>query len=344
MEIIKTAPQSVQVADYLRGNINSGKFPPGKCLAPIRKLAENFSVGRQVIVSALSILEDEQLIESRRGCGTFVKVKNKKSRHKVFGLFSTYTRGNIEGYFESMTRTFSEYNCLCIPVEGNSIDNLKMLIEQNIDVLLVDVHFSEYPEIMNELKSISKYLPVCYVHRYDCVTSEYLPAVIPDIQNSLYETFKYLFDKGNDTIIILTHNKELVPVSRLSLEKTAERFGKNLYSDSFKFISWKELNKNPELMDKLFDNPKKKYGVKGAADSLCFDFLRLFSARFPDTEIDIVGSYNDSWSRIPGMEFPSVDLNFREMWKTVIEKFIEEDIPEREFTLIQPKLIEREKS
>ncbi len=61
--------KSEHVVKVLRRDILEGKCPAGMPLKSIRTLASDFGVGRQVVYSALQILEKEQLIKSqpRRG-------------------------------------------------------------------------------------------------------------------------------------------------------------------------------------------------------------------------------------------------------------------------------------
>ncbi|OBQ56290.1 FadR/GntR family transcriptional regulator [Halodesulfovibrio spirochaetisodalis] len=74
-----TQPQAKQrrvheaIADQLRDVITSGEFPAGKRLPSERKLAEIFSVSRHGVREALRKLEEQGLVFSRQGDGTYVR-------------------------------------------------------------------------------------------------------------------------------------------------------------------------------------------------------------------------------------------------------------------------------
>ncbi|SMO34873.1 FadR/GntR family transcriptional regulator [Melghirimyces algeriensis] len=62
-----------QVAEQIKGMIQSGKLKPGDKLASVRELSERFDVGRSAVREALSALRAMGLLEMRQGEGTYVK-------------------------------------------------------------------------------------------------------------------------------------------------------------------------------------------------------------------------------------------------------------------------------
>lgn len=66
-------PVQDQIAAYLRDGILNGDFPPGKPLPSSRKLNEQFGAAAQTIKNAVSILEKEDLVFTRRGAGIYVR-------------------------------------------------------------------------------------------------------------------------------------------------------------------------------------------------------------------------------------------------------------------------------
>jgi DNA-binding GntR family transcriptional regulator len=65
-------PPSRQIADALRGRVDSGEYAPGSALPAIVALAGEFGVTTNTVRKALGILKAEGLIESVPGYGTFV--------------------------------------------------------------------------------------------------------------------------------------------------------------------------------------------------------------------------------------------------------------------------------
>lgn len=68
----KIRSQSQLVAESLREAILQGRCAPGERLKSIRKLAEEFGVGRQVILSAFNMLAREKMLIMHPSSGTFV--------------------------------------------------------------------------------------------------------------------------------------------------------------------------------------------------------------------------------------------------------------------------------
>ena len=62
----------VRVAGTLAGEIQSGKYTPGKRLPSIHELCQETGLSRQTIGKALRLLESEGLVERVPGLGYFV--------------------------------------------------------------------------------------------------------------------------------------------------------------------------------------------------------------------------------------------------------------------------------
>lgn len=66
------APLYLQIAEIIRQNIDRGMWKPGDLLPTISELSDQYSVAKITIRQAIKILEEEELLESRRGRGTKV--------------------------------------------------------------------------------------------------------------------------------------------------------------------------------------------------------------------------------------------------------------------------------
>lgn len=65
-------PAYRQLADSLRGQITSGALAPGALLPSIRRLEQEYAVGRETIRRTLAILRTEGLVVTEPGYGTRV--------------------------------------------------------------------------------------------------------------------------------------------------------------------------------------------------------------------------------------------------------------------------------
>jgi GntR family transcriptional regulator len=67
-----TTPFYAQIAARLRAQIAAGEYPAGSRVPSENELAERFSVGRPTVRQATELLVREQVLERRRGSGTYV--------------------------------------------------------------------------------------------------------------------------------------------------------------------------------------------------------------------------------------------------------------------------------
>ena len=66
-------PKYIQVADTLRREIAKGVFRDGQTLMTEEELRVRFDVSRQTVRQAIALLEDDGLVDRRRGSGTYVR-------------------------------------------------------------------------------------------------------------------------------------------------------------------------------------------------------------------------------------------------------------------------------
>ena len=66
-------PKYLQVADVLRREIAEGVFRDGQTLMTEEELRFRFNVSRQTICQAIALLEEDGLVDRRRGSGTYVR-------------------------------------------------------------------------------------------------------------------------------------------------------------------------------------------------------------------------------------------------------------------------------
>ncbi|MEU3736575.1 GntR family transcriptional regulator [Streptomyces sp. NPDC032198] len=66
-------PPYVQVAEYLRRQIQSGELSPGDKVPSSRELQEKFGLASATIQNAFRLLKSEELIYSVQGRGSFIR-------------------------------------------------------------------------------------------------------------------------------------------------------------------------------------------------------------------------------------------------------------------------------
>jgi DNA-binding transcriptional regulator YhcF (GntR family) len=71
-------PASQQIAAALAAEIKTGKYAPGEKLPSHAELVERFSVARETVKTALRKLQEDRLIVTRQGSGTFVRANTER--------------------------------------------------------------------------------------------------------------------------------------------------------------------------------------------------------------------------------------------------------------------------
>jgi DNA-binding transcriptional MocR family regulator len=86
-----------QVADRLRGAIQSGDLRPGEALPTEKQLAERYGVSRPTIRAAVGLLRTEGLIDSRQGSGAYVRLRRAPRRVPIPRLPDAGGPGSRDG-------------------------------------------------------------------------------------------------------------------------------------------------------------------------------------------------------------------------------------------------------
>jgi DNA-binding GntR family transcriptional regulator len=70
-----------QLAEIIRGQIDSGEIPPNYAVPSKRTLVQRYQVSTQTVDKAMAILREEGLIETERGKGLYVIPPERRSRN-----------------------------------------------------------------------------------------------------------------------------------------------------------------------------------------------------------------------------------------------------------------------
>src|SRR6516165_12267585 len=85
-------PIYLQIAESIGSLLASGALPPGYVLPPERLLCEQFGISRMTLRQAMSLLDREGLIDSRRGIGTVVRPSRLRKQEQELRSFSEEIR------------------------------------------------------------------------------------------------------------------------------------------------------------------------------------------------------------------------------------------------------------
>ena len=138
-------PKYLQVADTLRREIAEGVFRDGQTLMTEEELRMRFDVSRQTIRQAISLLEDDGLVDRRRGSGTYVRHGPRRRQGIVHvGVITTFITDYIfPSITQGMEAVLNENGAvLSLNAMYNDVETerniLERMLEEPVDGLIME--------------------------------------------------------------------------------------------------------------------------------------------------------------------------------------------------------------
>ena len=128
------------LVDTIKEKIKNGEYEPGERMESENTLSDQFGYSRQTVRQALSVLEQEGLIERRRGSGTYISSESRRTpRGNSIAIVTTYISDYIfptiiRGIEETLTNAGYD---LTLNVTNNHVEEeariLQSLISRRVD-------------------------------------------------------------------------------------------------------------------------------------------------------------------------------------------------------------------
>ncbi len=206
------ASQSVskynKLVDWVKRQIDSGNFAPGEKLYSENELTRMFGISRQTVRQAIGILENEGLVERRRGSGTYINTPPVPAHvpTKTIGVITTYLDDYI---FPSIIRGIEgvlSHNgyTMRLSITNNRVENettaLKNMLQDNVDGLIVEPTKSALPNLNRGLYEMlaARNIPCLMINgKYPGLDAA---CVAPDDFAGGQEAVRYLITRGHKRI------------------------------------------------------------------------------------------------------------------------------------------------
>ncbi len=204
-------PKYQQVKDYIKDQITSEKLLPGDKVMSETELIQVLDVSRHTVRKALNELSMEQVIETFKGKGSFIKdmsldKRSHNRQSKVIALVTAFINDTIfPELMNGLEQVLSEEGySIMLYTTRNRVDSereiLQKIYEMDLAGVIVEPTKSALPNpngrFYEGLKA--KGIPVLFIHAYyhhmDC---DY---VIVDDVKAAYEACSYLINKGHRKI------------------------------------------------------------------------------------------------------------------------------------------------
>ncbi len=168
-----------EICLWVKKRLESGELKPGDKVESEYKLCHRFQVSRQTVRHAISVLEEEGIVERFRGSGTYISSKDqvtpKKEKTMQIAVMTTFVQEYIfSTIIRELEEQFSnaEYS-LQISVTNNSVEKerfiLKNILNKNtVDGLIAETTKSGLPnpnlDIYREI--MARGIPVLFINSY----------------------------------------------------------------------------------------------------------------------------------------------------------------------------------
>lgn len=168
-----------EIAEWIKNRLETGELKPGTRIDSEYQLCAIFGVSRQTVRHAISVLENEGIVERRRGSGTYIKetvnIGEKEVKTMRVAVITTYVQEYI---FASMLRELEHTLSVAgyemqIAITNNAIEKerliLKNILEKNmVDGIIAETTKSALPNPNLDIyrQIMNKGIPILFVNSY----------------------------------------------------------------------------------------------------------------------------------------------------------------------------------
>ncbi len=168
-------PKYLQVADILRKEIADGVFRDGQTLMTEEELRFRFDVSRQTIRQAIALLEEDGLVDRRRGSGTYVRHGPRRRQGTIHvGVVTTYITDYIFPSIVSGIESVLNENGVVMNLSATYNDSrterniLERMMDGQVDGLIVEgARTARQPENEDLFRRLAqRNIPVLFMNTY----------------------------------------------------------------------------------------------------------------------------------------------------------------------------------
>jgi GntR family transcriptional regulator of arabinose operon len=268
----KNTPKYAEVADWLRESIHNGKYKAGEKLISEHSLREKFGVSRHTVRSAISLLENENLLVRKQGSGTYINNGSNTSKQTIGVLLTDATCYTFPDMIAGIGTKLSQagYNIL-LSLTFNRIETERSQLlsfqAANIDGLIVEAVQSALanPNIELYRDFIAQGIPVIFINAfYPKLVSNYI--VNDDAEGGRIAT-EHLIEQGHKKI------GGLFKLDSIQGGLRYEGFIHTLYEQDLTFDENRILWFTDDTLDSIFSDdqlPQLKKFLDDCTAVLCY--------------------------------------------------------------------------
>ncbi len=302
----KCEPKYLKIVNWIKKQIADGTLTVGDKLQSENELSEFFSLSRQTVRQATSILENDGVLERRRGSGTYVASTRivQRAVTMTIGVITTYLDDYlfprvIQGIDRVLT---SNGYSMQLAITYNKVENemkiLEMMLAKGVDGLIVEPTKSGLPNINMELYRQIKRQGIPCVFFHATYQGMHFPSVAMDDYACGQAAAAYLVERNHKNIAGLFKSDDIQ--GHLRYAGCAGELKKNkmtLKEDSIVWFTTEDLD--VDVLGSFEQRVLRR--IEGCSAIICYndqvalkvaDLLLRIGIRVPE-EVSII-SFDDS--------------------------------------------------
>ena len=350
----KKQPKYMTLVQWIKEQVTNGDLRHGDKFYSENELTAMFSLSRQTVRQAMGILEQERIVERRRGSGTYVTYGGHPLRARTMniGVISTYLDDYI---FTSIIQgietvlTESGYS-MQLAFTHNRVENetraLRAMLEKNVDGIIIEPTKSGLPVSNRELyrQIEERGIPLIFFNAYYPMLP--FAHVSLDDRKAGNLATRCLLDAGHRSIAGIFQSDDLQGHLRYAGYVDAlQQAGAEIHSQN---ILWYTTEDIKYIAD---DFHRIKRALKGCTALVCYNDqiafqvfreLRKSGVEVP-RQLSVVGIDNSELAEHCEVPLTSVAHPMKQLGKTAAKNLLRLiDDPQFDATVdFEPRLVER---
>jgi len=360
MRLAEKHTKSAVIYKAIEKQIAVGKLKAGERIQSIRNIARQFSSSLSVVQVALKNLENDSLIESKHGSGTFVKAKKMGNLSRTVFL-SIPEEGHIYGELTSTIRNkLIERGFIPVSVDYSQMISMTpdSSFQKNVDellnsglksIILLGDSYWRYPflEKHPELNAV-------FLCNVDYSGKDPARAVLLDYEESIYLTTSHLAETGRKKIMLCTFKPDPRSLSNETITRHHSTQITSGYSRALKeygIASYRKIfyRRGIEIDEKLVQDiltaEDRPDAIACDLDYVAILFINAaakLGIRVPE-DLAVTGNGNTPWAELSLIKITSTVFDWKHLASESV-KLALDDTPSQTTIYIKPKLIKRESS
>lgn len=307
------------VANSLSEEIRNGGLASGDFLPTEERLTQMYGVSRQTVRKALSVLEENGLIEKKQGSGSVIKGNNPAADSGKVAVITTYIDEYIfPGQLRGVEEVLSKNNfSVILSATGNRICSERKILEDILNDpvagILVEGTKTAFPNPNIDLyeRLIRRGIPIVFFNSfYPGLTGPLY--VCADNRRGGYELVNYLLSRGRQSIASIFKADDIQGHERYAGYISA-MFDNGIFVSDSKTIWY-----TTETKDRIFDETGNILSSIGDANAVvCYNdeiaymlikYLAAHGKRVPE-DIAVVSFDNSNLSEMSPVKITSLSYN-----------------------------------